>query len=127
MSLRTLVAGSNSVLVMPDSFSIVGWWFNRTIEIADRGPLLFPARRSSLDARGPTTSTRRRSASGRSRDPNGVGASEEPADLTSVPHPAGVVGPHRDLDPVAGADLGQQARDVGLGGRQADEEIGGDL
>src|SRR3954451_23055940 len=54
-------------------------------------------------------------------------ASPSPWTAASVPHPAGVVGPHRDLDPVASADLGQQARDVGLGGRQADEEIGGDL
>src|SRR3954449_3750075 len=54
-------------------------------------------------------------------------ASPSPWTAASVPHPAGVVGPHRDLDPVAGADLGQQARDVGLGGRQADEEVGGDL
>jgi hypothetical protein len=44
-------------------------------------------------------------------------ASPSPWTAASVPHPAGVVGPHRDLDPVAGADLGQQARDVGLGGR----------
>lgn len=39
----------------------------------------------------------------------------------SVSHPAGVVRPHRDLDPVSGADFVQQAGDVGLGGRQADE------
>src|SRR5881227_4231425 len=53
--------------------------------------------------------------------------SPSPWTAASVPHPAGVVGPHRDLDPVAGADLGQQARDVGFDGRQAYEEVGGDL
>ena len=54
-------------------------------------------------------------------------ASPSPWTATSVPHSAGVVGPHRDLDPVAGADLGQQARDVGFRGRQADEEVCGDF
>src|SRR5688572_30083038 len=54
-------------------------------------------------------------------------ASPSPWTAASVPYPAGVVGPHRDLDPVAGADLGQQAGDVGLGGRETDEEVGGDL
>jgi hypothetical protein len=33
-------------------------------------------------------------------------------------------GHHRDLNPVVAADLGQQTGDVGLGGRQADEEVG---
>src|SRR4051812_20693604 len=62
----------------------------------------------------------------RQRSSEGDGISE-PSNATSVPQPAGVVGPHRDFDPVSGADLGQQAGDVGLGGRQADEELGGDL
>ena len=37
-----------------------------------------------------------------------IGRVQAPQRLTPnlVPHPAGVVGPHGDLDPVAGADLG---------------------
>ena len=46
----------------------------------------------------------RRSEDGCAPGRVGVGAA------TSVPHAAGDVGPHGDLDPVAGADLGQEAR-----------------
>jgi uncharacterized membrane protein len=45
----------------------------------------------------------------------------------SAAHPVGLVGPHRDLDAVAHAELGHQARDVALDGAERDVQLVGDL
>src|SRR3954451_22417399 len=40
---------------------------------------------------------------------------------------AGLVGPHGDLDAVAGTELSHEAGDVGFDGARGDEELAGDL
>ena len=40
---------------------------------------------------------------------------------------ARLVGPHGDLDAVPGAELSHEAREVGLGGAEADVELVGNL
>ena len=67
-------------------------------------------------------------ASGRRAPPDRQAAGWIPCvRLGGVTDQAGLVGQHDELDPVAGAGLGEQPADVGLHGRLGDHQVGGDL